>query len=66
MRNASLIRGLWLLAGVLLISSAALAQVSVGVSIRIGPPALPVYEQPRVREMVLSGFPVTGHGGLKA
>ena len=46
MRNGSQIRGLWLLAGVLLISSAALAQVSVGVSVRIGPPALPVYEQP--------------------
>src|SRR5438270_13745866 len=46
MRNVSLLRALWLLAGVLLISSAGLAQVSVGVSVRIGPPALPVYEQP--------------------
>src|SRR5690242_15428075 len=46
MRNASVLRALWLLAGVLLVSAAALAQVSVGVSVRIGPPALPVYEQP--------------------
>lgn len=46
MRNVSLLRWLLLLAGVLVVSSAALAQVSVGVSVRIGPPALPVYEQP--------------------
>ncbi len=46
MRNASLLRWLLLLAGLLVVSSAALAQVSVGVSVRIGPPALPVYEQP--------------------
>jgi hypothetical protein len=46
MRNVSLPRWLLLLAGVLVVSSAALAQVSVGVSVRIGPPALPVYGQP--------------------
>src|SRR2546425_867542 len=46
MRNASLLRWLLLLAGVLIVSSAALAQVSVGISVHVGPPALPVYEQP--------------------
>ncbi len=46
MRNASLLRWLLLLAGVLMVSSAALAQVSVGISVHVGPPALPVYEQP--------------------
>jgi len=46
MRNVSPLRALWLLAGVLLLSCAVLAQVSIGVSVRIGPPALPVYEQP--------------------
>jgi hypothetical protein len=46
MRIVSLLRWLLLLAGVLVVSSAALAQVSIGVSVRIGPPPLPVYEQP--------------------
>ena len=46
MRNVSLLRWLLLLAGVLIVSSAALAQVSVGISVHVGPPALPVYEQP--------------------
>src|SRR2546425_52467 len=46
MRNAPLLRWLLLLAGVLIVSSAALAQVSVGISVHVGPPALPVYEQP--------------------
>ena len=46
MRNVSLLRCLLFLAGVLVVSSAALAQVSVGISVHIGPPALPVYEQP--------------------
>ena len=46
MRNLSVFRPLLLLAGVLALSAAAKAQVSVGVSVRIGPPALPVYEQP--------------------
>jgi hypothetical protein len=36
----------WLVIGVLAISSVSLAQVSIGVSVRIGPPPLPVYEQP--------------------
>jgi len=39
-------RALLLLAGVLALSAAAKAQVGIGVSVRIGPPALPVYEQP--------------------
>jgi len=46
MRKAFLLRCVFLLAGLLLVSSAALAQVSIGVSVRIGPPPLPVYEQP--------------------
>ena len=46
MRNISQLKWVPLLAGVLVVSSAALAQVSIGVSVRIGPPALPVYEQP--------------------
>ena len=37
---------LLILFGVLALSSVASAQVSVGVSVHIGPPALPVYEQP--------------------
>ena len=45
MRNV-LFRAFLLLAGVLALSGVAKAQVSVGVSVRIGPPALPVYEQP--------------------
>jgi YXWGXW repeat-containing protein len=46
MRKLRLLRGLLLVIGVLALSSVALAQVSIGVSVRIGPPALPVYEQP--------------------
>ena len=46
MRNVSRFRALLLLAAVLAVSSAASAQVSIGVSVRIGPPALPIYEQP--------------------
>jgi hypothetical protein len=46
MRNVSFHRWLLLLAGFLVLSSAALAQVSIGVSVRTGPPPLPVYEQP--------------------
>jgi hypothetical protein len=45
MRNVPF-RAFLLLAGVLALSGIAKAQVSVGVSVRIGPPALPVYEQP--------------------
>jgi hypothetical protein len=38
---------LWLLAVVMLgVTSAALAEVSIGVSVRVGPPAIPVYTQP--------------------
>lgn len=39
-------RAFLLLAGVLALSGIAKPQVSIGVSVRIGPPALPVYEQP--------------------
>ncbi|HLH05618.1 MAG TPA: hypothetical protein VKW78_00125 [Terriglobales bacterium] len=46
MRKAFVFRCVLLLAGILALSSGALAQVSVGVSVRIGPPPLPVYEQP--------------------
>jgi hypothetical protein len=47
MRKLSLLGCLLLIFGVALaFSSPALAQVSVGVSVRIGPPALPIYEQP--------------------
>src|SRR5579864_628793 len=45
MRNV-LFRAFLLLAGVLALFGVAKAQVSIGVSVRIGPPALPVYEQP--------------------
>lgn len=37
---------LLLVFGLLAVSSPALAQVSIGVSVRIGPPVLPIYEQP--------------------
>ena len=46
MRKLSLVACLLLGVGVLAFASPALAQVSIGVSVRIGPPALPVYEQP--------------------
>src|SRR5258707_15381659 len=37
----------WLLGLVMLsVTSAALAEVSIGVSVRVGPPAIPVYTQP--------------------
>jgi YXWGXW repeat-containing protein len=46
MRKLFLLGCLPLVFGMLAFSSLALAQVSIGVSVRIGPPALPVYEQP--------------------
>lgn len=46
MRKLSLLGCLLLVFGVLALYSPALAQVSIGVSVRIGPPPLPVYEQP--------------------
>ena len=46
MRKLTVLRSVLVLAGLLILSSTALAQVSVGVSVHIGPPALPVYEQP--------------------
>ena len=46
MRIARLLFSLLLVAGILGIPAPSHAQVAVGVSIRIGPPALPVYAQP--------------------
>jgi len=46
MPKLSILRALLLLGGVLALSAAAKAQLSIGVSVRIGPPPLPVYEQP--------------------
>ncbi len=46
MRKLCLLRCLLLVIGVLALSSMAPAQVSVGISVHIGPPALPLYEQP--------------------
>jgi hypothetical protein len=46
MRIARLVLFLVLAAGILAIPAPSHAQVAVGVSIRIGPPALPVYAQP--------------------
>ena len=36
------------------------AQTRFGISIRIGPPPLPVYEQPIAQVMVIFGYPVIG------
>jgi len=46
MRIARLLFSLVLVAGILAIPAPSHAQVAVGVSIRLGPPALPVYAQP--------------------
>jgi hypothetical protein len=46
MSNVFIHRCLLFVAGLLLLTSAALAQVSIGVSVSTGPPPLPVYEQP--------------------
>lgn len=46
MRGLGSIRGVLMTVGVLLLSAASFAQVSVGVSVSFGPPELPVYEQP--------------------
>jgi WXXGXW repeat (2 copies) len=46
MRRLFSIRTLFLALLVFLMPTASRAQVSVGVSVRVGPPALPVYEQP--------------------
>jgi WXXGXW repeat (2 copies) len=46
MRRLFSTRTLFLALLVLLVPAASRAQVSVGVSVRVGPPALPVYEQP--------------------
>ncbi len=44
--NRSIIRGLLLSILVLCFSAASFGQIAVGISVRIGPPALPVYAQP--------------------
>src|SRR6266581_2039490 len=46
MRRLFSTRALFLTLLVFLVPAASRAQVSVGVSVRVGPPALPVYEQP--------------------
>ncbi len=46
MRRLFSMRTLFLVLVACLLPAASRAQVSVGVSIRVGPPALPVYEQP--------------------
>src|SRR6266404_7304099 len=46
MRRLFSTRTLFLMLLVFLVPAASQAQVSVGVSVRVGPPALPVYEQP--------------------
>jgi hypothetical protein len=46
MRVAAYVRFLLLAIVVVAISAASLAQIGIGISIRIGPPAIPVYEQP--------------------
>src|SRR5439155_26448997 len=46
MRRLFSMRILFLALLVFLVPGASRAQVSVGVSVRVGPPALPVYEQP--------------------
>src|SRR5690349_1257982 len=46
MRIARFVFALVLAAGILVIPAPSHAQVAVGVSIRIGPPALPIYAQP--------------------
>src|SRR5713101_4422266 len=46
MRIARLICSLLLAVGLLVIPAQSRAQVAVGISVRIGPPELPIYEQP--------------------
>jgi len=46
MRKIPLIRLLWLALLMMAIPAVSLAQISVGLSIHLGPPALPVYPQP--------------------
>ncbi len=51
----------FLLAFVMLaVPAASHAQVRIGVSVRIGPPALPVYEQPLCPGPAISGRPAIG------
>jgi YXWGXW repeat-containing protein len=44
--NAKLIFGIMFVLAILVLSSPAQAQIAVGVSVHVGPPALPVYAQP--------------------
>src|ERR1700724_3487061 len=45
-RNLGAIRWLWLAIIVVAFSAASFSQIAVGISVRIGPPPLPVYAQP--------------------
>ena len=45
-RDGAIVRGLLLAVVILAFSAASFSQVAVGISLRIGPPALPVYAQP--------------------
>ncbi len=45
-RNGAMVRGLLLAVVILAFSAVSFSQVAVGISLRIGPPALPVYAQP--------------------
>src|SRR5258708_31334233 len=49
MRKLISVRSLLRAFSVLLVPAASFAQVSVGISVRVGPPGLPVYEQPICR-----------------
>ena len=44
------------------LSSTLSAQLGIGISVRIGPPALPVYEQPICPGPAISGLPAIGPG----
>ena len=63
MRKFLSVRILFLAALAFLVPAASRAQVSLGVSIRVGPPALPVYEQPPCPE---EGYMWTPGIGLMA
>ena len=45
-RNGAVVRGLVLAVVFLTFSAASFSQIAVGISVRVGPPALPVYAQP--------------------
>jgi len=45
-RNGAVVRGMLLAVVFLTFSAASFSQIAVGISVRVGPPALPVYAQP--------------------